>query len=787
MRLNNNAFDKQIKSIKMHGKTFLKSHMFQKNLYCSRYDKLINHLKYKLKGKVACRSIDDKLNNLKKDYTNKKNVVNSSLNREIRKNGQYISKKGNIQNIEQTKKKQQEENKRKKENIDCSSNLCCLKKQDITQTDWRVDGNNTSRFLQCKSKADMKKAFFYGSEKLYAFNTAKKKVGEKKDIFDKTCPVIKEEYHKKLYSSDKKTCPVKREEDNKKLYSSDEKICPVVKKKENKKGYSSDKICPVVKKNGHKKGYSSDKTFPVIVEEDHKKDECNTNSNRKKFGLKFKNNISNTEKKKSINNKDCDEIIDYNDKSIRKSHMVFEKLYNDVLLGKGRSENVKEEKVIKGVNVVKGRMVDVARSRSIDYSFKWKRVNEEGIPVPFTGFPHHDDIRVCGFIYCPSNASSLVLTTSGIADLSPLIKLVNLKRLVLPGCRGLDYSSLSNLVSLVYLDLSNSSIPDLKFLSGNVNLRVFNCEGNKVTDISPLARLVNLEYLNLRNCPVEDISPLSGLSKLACLILGQTRIVGIDILFKNKKMKSLDLSSTVVSDIFSLRYLSELEELSLADCPDVCTLKNIANLDKITYLDLSWRDIVDIKVISSFNLMFLDLSSTNIKIEHLNTLSMGPVRESLEILYLNSCNYLTRLYPLADFRKLSELSLSFSQIEYFTEIKEAYFLTKLSLNGINRIENIKFLKGFRNLVWLDLSECISLESIKTVLNLPFLEYLNLSKCPKLFSDKNKTQETLSDLHYVNNLKKVDISYNNIDPADIKKMEDDFFVVDDPLTVICNEY
>ena len=761
MRLNNNAFDKQIKSIKMHGKIFLKSHMFQKNLYCSRYDKLINHLKYKLKGKVACRSIDDKLNNLKNDYTFKNKVVNSSLNREIRKNGQYISKKGNIQNIEQTKKKQQKENKRKKENIDCSSNLCCLKKQDITQTDWRVDGNNTSRFLQCKSKADMKKAFFYGSEKLYAFNTAKKKVGEKKYILDKTCPV-------------------KREEDDKKLYSSDEKICPVVKKEENKKGYSSDKkICPVVKKKENKKVYSSDKTFPVIVEEDHKKDECNTHNKGKMFGSKF----SNTAKKESIKN----DIIDYNDKSIRKSHMVFEKLYNDVLLGKGRSENVKEEKVIKGVNVVKGRMVDVARSRSIDYSFKWKRVNEEGIPVPFTGFPHHDDIRVCGFIYCPSNASSLVLTTSGIADLSPLIKLVNLKRLVLPGCRGLDYSSLSNLVSLVYLDLSKSFILDLKFLSGNVKLRVFNCEGNKVTDISPLARLVNLEYLNLRNCPVEDISPLSGLSKLACLILGQTRIVGIDILFKNKKLKSLDLSSTVVSDIFSLRYLSELEELSLADCPDVCTLKHIAKLDKITYLDLSWRDIVDIKVISSFKLMFLDLSSTNIKIEHLNTLSMGPVRESLEILYLNSCNYLTRLYPLADFRKLSELSLSFSQTQYFTEIKEAYFLTKLSLNGINRIENIDFLKGFRDLVWLDLSECISLESIKTVLNLPFLEYLNLSKCPKLFSDKNKTQETLSDLHYVNNLKKVDISYNNIDPADIKKMEDDFFVVDDPLTVICNEY
>ena len=779
MRLNNNAFDKQIKSIKMHGKIFLKSHMFQKNLYCSRYDKLINHLKYKLKGKVACRSIDDKLNNLKNDYTFKNKVVNSSLNREIRKNGQYISKKGNIQNIEQTKKKQQKENKRKKENIDCSSNLCCLKKQDITQTDWRVDGNNTSRFLQCKSKADMKKAFFYGSEKLYAFNTAKKKVGEKKYILDKTCPVKREEDDKKLYSSDEKICPVVKKEENKKGYSSDKKICPVVKKKENKKVYSSDKTCPVVKKKENKKVYSSDKTFPVIVEEDHKKDECNTHNKGKMFGSKF----SNTAKKESIKN----DIIDYNDKSIRKSHMVFEKLYNDVLLGKGRSENVKEEKVIKGVNVVKGRMVDVARSRSIDYSFKWKRVNEEGIPVPFTGFPHHDDIRVCGFIYCPSNASSLVLTTSGIADLSPLIKLVNLKRLVLPGCRGLDYSSLSNLVSLVYLDLSKSFILDLKFLSGNVKLRVFNCEGNKVTDISPLARLVNLEYLNLRNCPVEDISPLSGLSKLACLILGQTRIVGIDILFKNKKLKSLDLSSTVVSDIFSLRYLSELEELSLADCPDVCTLKHIAKLDKITYLDLSWRDIVDIKVISSFKLMFLDLSSTNIKIEHLNTLSMGPVRESLEILYLNSCNYLTRLYPLADFRKLSELSLSFSQTQYFTEIKEAYFLTKLSLNGINRIENIDFLKGFRDLVWLDLSECISLESIKTVLNLPFLEYLNLSKCPKLFSDKNKTQETLSDLHYVNNLKKVDISYNNIDPADIKKMEDDFFVVDDPLTVICNEY
>ena len=435
-----------------------------------------------------------------------------------------------------------------------------------------------------------------------------------------------------------------------------------------------------------------------------------------------------------------------------------------------------------------GSKVPVVGSNSTDCGLKYKRVNEEGIPVPFAGSPHHDDILVFGFIYCPRNASSLVLTTSGIADLSPLRKLVNLRHLVLTESSVSDFSPLSNLLLLEYLDLSRSSVKDINFLSKLVKLRFLNCGENKISGIKPLSGLVNLEYLILRKCPIVDISPLLGLLRLTYLFLEHTNIVDITPLSNHVNLKLIDLSSTQITDISPLGSLGNLEEVLLADCCDLISLSPIRNLNNIVRLDLSWHEDIDLKIINGFsNLRILDLSNTDITTRDLVSLSNGPVRNTLKVLHLNSCSSLEKLYPLPNFVNLEELSLSFfPNHQYLLVLNKLSSLIKLSLKGIHKIIDIDFLWSCKNLEELDLSECISLEKIDAVCNLPRLHYLNVSRCPGLFSPVEKAQGTLSIFSFVNNLRTLDVSYNNIDPADIEKMKDDFAINKSLVSVICNE-
>lgn len=425
----------------------------------------------------------------------------------------------------------------------------------------------------------------------------------------------------------------------------------------------------------------------------------------------------------------------------------------------------REDEGTKPKNVVSGSKVSVVGSNSTDCSLKYKRINEEGIPVPFVGSPHHDDILVCGFIYCPSKASSLVLTTSGIADLSPLRELVNLRRLVLTESSVSDFSPLSDLLSLEYLDLSRSSVKDIKFLRKLVNLRFLNCGENKISNIKPLSGLVSLEYLILRKCLIEDITPLSN----------------------HVNLKLIDLSYTSVANISPLRFLVNLEEVLLADC-NIISLLPIENLNNIVRLDLSWNEDIDLKNIKWFsNLRILDLSNTKITTPDLVFLSKCHVRKTLEVLHLNSCNDIESSYPLPKFVNLEDLSLSFSQgIKEFV-LGEIPSLTKLSLRGILQIKHIDFLCSSEKLEELDISECTFLENIGAVCKLPCLQYLNVSKCQGLFSSVEKARETLSLFSFVNNLRTLDISYNNIEPVYIKKMKDDFVINKSSARVICNEY
>ena len=83
-----------------------------------------------------------------------------------------------------------------------------------------------------------------------------------------------------------------------------------------------------------------------------------------------------------------------------------------------------------------------------------------------------------------------------VSDLTPLVELLNLKRLDLRGNDISDISSLASLTKLEWLDLSS----------------------NDISDISPLAGLTSLTFLRINNNEISDFSPLDGLHENITLI-----------------------------------------------------------------------------------------------------------------------------------------------------------------------------------------------------------------------------------------------------------------------------
>ncbi|MYH84112.1 hypothetical protein F4141_25795 [Candidatus Poribacteria bacterium] len=97
-------------------------------------------------------------------------------------------------------------------------------------------------------------------------------------------------------------------------------------------------------------------------------------------------------------------------------------------------------------------------------------------------------------------------------SLAPLSGLTELRRLRLAENMISDISPLSELISLVRLDLPRNEIVDLSPLSGLAGLTELYLNANMISDVSPLAELINLEWLDLRVNQIADISSLDGLA-----------------------------------------------------------------------------------------------------------------------------------------------------------------------------------------------------------------------------------------------------------------------------------
>lgn len=184
------------------------------------------------------------------------------------------------------------------------------------------------------------------------------------------------------------------------------------------------------------------------------------------------------------------------------------------------------------------------------------------------------------------NLQEISFGDTKISDLSPLSGLLHLENIILTLTQVRDLKPLSNLVNLQYINFNNTQVEDLSPLSGMKNLQKIFMDETPVTDLRPLSSLFDLRHVDLRGTRVEDLEPLSGLLNLRQLDLVNTRVKFLDPLSGLLKLNQLYLVNTPVEDLNPLFGLLSLEELYV-DSTQVSDLSPISGLVSLKQIDLS--------------------------------------------------------------------------------------------------------------------------------------------------------------------------------------------------------
>ena len=224
----------------------------------------------------------------------------------------------------------------------------------------------------------------------------------------------------------------------------------------------------------------------------------------------------------------------------------------------------------------------------------------------FDDNPVADLSPIVGLVNLRSLAFDRINQSGGAVDLSPIAGLSNLEDLNLPDT--VDLSPLAGLSNLRILFFSghDDSISDLSPLAGLVNLELIHAGGISVSDLSPLAGLTKLRHLYLPNARISDLTPLVGLTGLEELYLFGNDVTDISLLARLTDLKRLDLSRNDLSDISPLAGLSNLKWMNLHNnkISDISALSGLTNL---TWLDVSVNEISDLSPLDGLrpNMKFL--------------------------------------------------------------------------------------------------------------------------------------------------------------------------------------
>lgn len=199
----------------------------------------------------------------------------------------------------------------------------------------------------------------------------------------------------------------------------------------------------------------------------------------------------------------------------------------------------------------------------------------------------------------------------------PILKLPNLKKLIVHSCQLKNLSCLSELTNLTDLKLSHNSLTDIDTICRLKKLENLDLSCNENLRILPhqFSSLQNLKSLELYNCCIEKIDTICSLTNLQDLNLYNNKIKSIPSAFGNlNKLKELDMSKNVIPNIpFSFGDLKNLEKLLMSD-NKIRDFRNVCRCEKLVVLSLrnNHIEVVPSEVMNLWNLKDLSLSYNKI-------------------------------------------------------------------------------------------------------------------------------------------------------------------------------
>ncbi|MCI8661092.1 MAG: leucine-rich repeat domain-containing protein [Lachnospiraceae bacterium] len=335
-----------------------------------------------------------------------------------------------------------------------------------------------------------------------------------------------------------------------------------------------------------------------------------------------------------------------------------------------------------------------------------------------------------------------------------------------------DYSAVSVLSGLEYLELESSAIRDVSFLKSLGSLAHLSLFDTEAISLEPLGELSQLSSLSIKdNASAQDYNFISKLTGLQSLTIDKDTSQPDPDLSGLEQLEELDASG--IMSVSSLRNLKNLRTLSLHGCniDDIQALSSLSGLESLTCYSV-WTYATPLRNASFIDgmtsLKYLDFCGSKVKgswggygnkMEIYGDISNVFNHEGLEELYLNECMFGLDFDKLKDNPSLKVLQMKEASIKKNIRVQAYSGMIDVWYDDVSMDENIRFLTHYPSLeeLYLDGNQ------------LTDIQFATELKSLERFSINNNYVTDLGPLNQAENLKYLDVRQNpinnSIDPGD----------------------
>lgn len=274
-----------------------------------------------------------------------------------------------------------------------------------------------------------------------------------------------------------------------------------------------------------------------------------------------------------------------------------------------------------------------------------------------------------------TNLHDIILWGTDVESIDSFVNLKELRAVDFDNCSLLkDFSPLSNLHKLMFLNFANVKMSNLDFLRNLTNLQalVMDTAGGILSEaaLSNFDNLTEMKFLCMKNMTLRNLSHFSNMKKVTFLELSGNSIIDLSPLEDLVNVDNLILSNNLgLTDLSPLHKMSKMIKLKLNG------LTGVKNDNGWSKTSMSVEDFTFLKYMP--NLEVLE-SDSNGKVKDISSICYCP---KLKEAHFNDCLCLSDVTPLRLCKDLEEL--------YFnndTQIKDLSFLkylTKLRILNIS--------------------------------------------------------------------------------------------------------